>query len=169
MERVQDVFHHIQNIVSEYKSENKYSYEESLVIDSVEVLSFSVLLHLYMSYYLFIIHQPLIAMLVYQAFTVGVCYTMFQYNFFSFIFHPYFKKHAKDIVFPQTVYTLFHYYLVSTNYPFYMMILLNIMVYSLCNRYFENVEHIESRKIRTFMNLFIYFIKFLYIKFLFYF
>ncbi len=172
---VEDFLHQIQNMMDQIKPKNNLEKEDptinhkSKIVDSVEVLSFSILLHMYMGFYLFLISQPFIAMIVYQAFVFGVSYSLFQYNFFYFIFHPFFQNHSKDIVMPQILYTFFHYYILFHNYPFYITIFMNIIMYHLSNSYFENTEHIESKKIRTFMNILVYFMKFFYIKMIQYF
>ncbi len=161
---VGDFFHQFQNMMNSQSSSSNMNVEESQVMDSVEVLSFSLLLHGYMGFYLYLFQQPLLAMMIYQAFACGISYSLFQYNFFSFLFHPFFRKHHQSIVLPQMLYALFHYYILFQNYPFYITIFLNMLMYQLSNTYFEKVEHQESKKIRTFMNLFIYFVKFFYLK-----
>jgi hypothetical protein len=189
---VEDFLHQIQNVFHQIKPKNNVEKEDqtkndtmlhsgtlrvpmsdvihrSKVIDSMEVLSFSIILHFYMGFYLFLMNQPFVAMMVYQAFICGISYSLFEYNFFYFVFHPFFKNHNKSIVLPQILYTLFHYYILLHSYPFYITIFINIVMYHLSNSYFHNIEHIESKKIRTFMNIFIYFLKFFYIKMIHYF
>lgn len=172
---VDDFLNHFQNIIDKIKPKNSAEYAEedqithkSRIVDSVEVLSFSILMHFYMGFYLFLFSQPFISMMVYQTFAYGISYSLFQYNFFDFVFHPFFINHSKDIVLPQILYTLFHYYILFQNYPFYITIFMNMIMYHLSNSYFQNIEHIESKKIRTFMNLLVYFAKFFYIKMIYY-
>lgn len=152
--------------VEENKKETHSITNKSHIVDSVEILSFSSQLHLYMGFYIFLLNQPLIGMFIYQLFAFILTQSIFNYNFFSFVFHPFFKTHIKDIVLPQTLYTLFDYYILTTSYSNYFIILMNIVLYTFSNQYFKNIEHNDSKKVRTFMNILIYFIKFSYIKFI---
>ena len=162
---IEDFLHQFQNMAKDYHQEKEHLVS-SKVIDSMEVLSFSLLMHGYMGFYLFLFNQPFIAMAIYQAFACGLSYSLFQYNFFHFLFHPFFHSHLKDIVLPQTLYTLFHYYILFQNYPIYVTLFINMIMYHMSNSYFQDIEHNESKKIRTFMNLLAYFAKFFYMKML---
>lgn len=147
----------------EDEKENKIT-NKSQIVDSVEILSFSSQLHLYMGFYLFLWNQPFIGMCIYQLFAFILAQSLFKYNFFSFVFHPFFKNHMKDIVLPQTLYTIFDYYILTSKYNNYFIFLMNMILYTFSNEYFKNVEHHDSQKVRTFMNILIYFIKFSYVK-----
>ncbi len=165
-----------QNVIDQIKPKNEVESEDyiksedcqitskSKVVDSVEILSFSSLLHLYMGFYIFLWNQPLIGMCIYQLFAFILAQSLFEYNFFSFIFHPFFKHHIQDIVLPQTLYTLFDYYILTTSYNNYFIIFMNIILYTFSNQYFKNIENNDSKKVRTFMNILIYFVKFSYVK-----
>ena len=174
--------HNIEDFLNTFRSEfsnfqdsfkNKETYEDtkiigvtgkSKIVDSVEILSFSTQLHLYMGFYLFLWSQPLIGMFIYQLFAYILTQSIFGYNFFSFVFHPFFKNHMNDIVLAQTLYTLFDYYILTTGYSNYFIIFMNMILYTFSNQYFENIEHNDSKKVRTFMNIIIYFLKFSYVK-----
>lgn len=167
-ENFQDSFKNKDNYEEEIK-ENKKKETHSItnkshIVDSVEILSFSSQLHLYIGFYLFLWNQPLIGMFIYQLFAFILTQSLFNYNFFSFVFHPFFKNHMKDIVLPQTLYTIFDYYILTTKYSNYFIVLMNIVLYTFSNQYFKNIEHNDSKKVRTFMNIVIYFIKFSYVK-----
>jgi hypothetical protein len=168
---VDDFLGQFQNMMNQIKPKNSVDQEsdytmthKSQIVDSMEVLSFSLLMHAYMGFYLFLFQQPFIAMMIYQSFACGLSYSLLQYNFFHFIFHPFFQTHMQDIVLPQSLYTLFHYYILCNQYPFYVTLFINMMMYHVSNSYFHEIEHQESKKIRTFMNLIIYFAKFFYMK-----
>ncbi len=160
-----------QNVMEQIKPKNNIESEDydisrykSKMVDSVEILSFSTQLHLYMGFYLFLWKQPIIGMCIYQLFAFILAQSLFQYNFFSFVFHPFFQNHMKDIVIPQALYTIFDYYILTANYNHYFIIFMNIVLYTFSNQYFNNIENNESKKVRTFMNILIYFLKFSYIK-----
>ncbi len=70
----------------------------------------------------------------------------------------------KDIVLPQTLYTIFDYYILTTTYNHYFLIIMNMILYTFSNQYFQNIEHNDSKKVRTFMNILIYFLKFSYVQ-----
>ncbi len=137
---------------------------KSIVVDTMEILSFSLLLHLYSGFYIFLYNQHIIGMIIYQFFSYILLQSLFDYNFFSFVFHPFFRNHNKDIVLPQILYTLFNYYILTSKYNSYYILFLNLLIYSFSNKYFENIEQNESKKVRTFMNLITYLIKLTYIK-----
>ncbi len=140
---------------------------KSKIVDSVEILSFSTQLHLYMGFYLFIWSQSFIGMCIYQLFAFILMQSLFHYNFFTFVFHPFFKNHMKDIVLPQTLYTIFDYYILTSKYNNYFILFMNMVLFTFSNEYFKNIENNDSQKVRTFMNILIYFIKFSYIKIIF--
>ncbi len=172
MENIQDIYTQLKGVVEALVPKDSSSdldgttsqepalLAKSQVVDTMEVLSFSLLLHCYMTFYIYMMTQPWISIFIYQAFVLGVSYSFLQYNFFSFLFHPFFKTHVRDIVIPQSAYMLFHYYFLTTNYPYVVMIPLNMMIYHMTNHYFHFVEHPESRKVRTFVNLLLYFVKY---------
>jgi hypothetical protein len=169
--KIEDFLEQFQNVMDQIKPQNNMESEDynlstykSKIVDSVEILSFSTQLHLYMGFYLFLWNQPLIGMCIYQLFAFILTQSLFQYNFFSFVFHPFFKNHMKDIVLPQTLYTLFDYYILTTSYNHYFIIIMNMILYTFSNQYFKNIEHNDSKKVRTFMNILIYFLKFSYVK-----
>ena len=103
-------------------------------------------------------------MIIYHFFSYILLQSLFDYNFFSFVFHPFFRNNNKDIVLPQILYTLFNYYILTSKYNSYYILFLNLLIYSFSNKYFENIEQNESKKVRTFMNLITYLIKLTYIK-----
>jgi hypothetical protein len=170
--------HHIEDFFSTFKNEfsnfqdsfKKNDREEdcitrkSKIVDSVEILSFSTQLHLYMGFYLFLWNQPFIGMCIYQLFAFILCKSLCDYNFFSFLLHPFFQNHMKDIVLPQTLYTIFDYYILTSKYNNYFILFMNMILFTFSNEYFKNIEHNDSQKVRTFINILIYFIKFSYIK-----
>ncbi len=168
--KIENFLDQFQNVMEQIKPKNDIETEEhnltfkSKIVDSVEILSFSTQLHLYMGFYLFLWNQPFIGMCIYQLFAFILTQSLFQYNFFSFIFHPFFKNHMKDIVLPQTLYTIFDYYVLTTTYNHYFLIIMNMILYTFSNQYFKNIEHNDSKKVRTFMNILIYFVKFSYVK-----
>ncbi len=169
--QIEHFLEQFQNVMDQIKPKNEIESEDynirtykSKVVDSVEILSFSTQLHLYMGFYLFLWNQPLIGMCIYQLFAFILTQSLFQYNFFSFIFHPFFKNHMKDIVLPQTLYTIFDYYILTTKYNHYFLIIMNMILYTFSNQYFQNIEHNDSKKVRTFMNILIYFLKFSYVQ-----
>ncbi len=168
--KIENFLDQFQNIIDQIKPKNDIESEDynitfkSKIVDSVEILSFSTQLHLYMGFYIFLWNQPFIGMFIYQLFAFILAQSLFQYNFFSFVFHPFFKDHIKDIVLPQTLYTIFDYYILTTSYNNYFIILMNMILYTFSNQYFKNIEHNDSKKVRTFMNIIIYFLKFSYVK-----
>ena len=115
--KIENFLDQFQNIIDQIKPKNDIESEDynitfkSKIVDSVEILSFSTQLHLYMGFYIFLWNQPFIGMFIYQLFAFILAQSLFQYNFFSFVFHPFFKDHIKDIVLPQTLYTIFDYYI----------------------------------------------------------
>ncbi len=160
--QVDQFFTHFQNMMDH--EAKMYDPHSSQIIDSMEVLSFSLMLHSYMGFYIFLFQQPFISMMIYQAFAYGLSYSLFGYHFFQFIFHPFFRKHMKDIVLPQMLYTLFHLYILFQPYPLYITLLMNVCMYQMSGSYFHMCEHIESKRIRSVMNILIYFLKFFYLK-----
>ena len=160
----QDSFKNSDNInMEEYENKMKIT-NKSKIVDSVEILSFSTQLHLYIGFYLFLWNQPLIGMCIYQLFAFILCKSLCDYNFFSFIFHPFFQNNVKDIVLPQTLYTIFDYYILTSKYNNYFILFMNMILFTFSNEYFKNMEHNDSQKVRTFMNILIYFVKFSYMK-----
>ncbi len=171
-------FSNIKNMMNNNEDSHKRGKEEqeynmtikkSTIVDNVEILSFALMMHGYAGFYLFLSSQNVISMCIYQLFAYIICRSMFQYNFFSFVFHPFFRSHSYDIVLPQTLYTLFNYYVLSTNYNTYLLVFMNVILYSFSNQYFDNIEHKGSREVRTFINIITYIVKSLYIKMILYF
>ena len=155
-----DIYQKLSKLVPKRSASGSSHEMKSKSVDRLEVLSFSVALHLYMAFYLFLFKQGILQMLIYQIFATGALYGTFQYNFFSFFTHPFLHHHLHDIVIPQTVYTVVHLYLLTSGLPLYILFTGNIGFSIVSSQYFGNVEHEESRKIQSLLNIFVYLTKY---------
>ena len=125
-------------------------------IDIYELYSFSIYLHFYGFFYLFVFEQTFIKSLLINILLNLFTFFMFKYNFITFLGHKYWRQNLTDIAMPQLINSISNITLSSIldkgSYNILILSSCDILLYFLIkNMYKDEISY--SKNLRFIINI----------------
>ncbi len=149
------------NSEQNHKRENKNMQNNNTIEETVNIYTFSILLHFYIFIFDKIIHYNPLLFIILSSFILSIIYSLTNLSFLNFCLHRYWFKQTYQIALPQLIQSVSNIIILQPSSSITFSFVLSTGVYFITFHNFNKYEYETSKNIRfllTFITLFIKYI-----------
>jgi hypothetical protein len=128
--------------------------------DTIEIYSFSLLLHLYVFFFeKCLYHNPFLS-IIYLTFAYPIIYSLTGYSITSFAFHPIWYHKTYEVAVPQLIHSINNVLILKNDYNIPWAMTQSVGMYYAIEYNFHDIESSKSMNIRALVSIFCFTFKY---------